>query len=1023
MVALYWTEASQADGNTTRVPSPTRPPLAPQVVGELAILAREPPPQPELPALDGMPLRLAVVGSPFAGKTSVAQELSRRYRLKVLDPEALVTEAMEAARAYEAEHGVSAAAVPLPAPPEEAQAGEVQAGGEAAAQEAEPAAAGPVQPSVKARLGAQMAEALQAGGDVPDDALVQLMMHAMKEAKEWSPPPELDAKGKPKAPGAKPGAPGAPGAKKGAAAEPPPTGQGFVMDGFPRTSAQAVLMERMLTGLNLDSEQALIDSASVIAPPPLSALPQTARPLVSGLDAVVVCSLTDPEMALRRALGRRVDPTTGRVYHLEFDAPPANDPGLSARLQEVADSSNDAQQIQHRLAAHSELAGPLDDWLRRFSRLRRPVDGSGPLGEVLTSAGDIAEGLLRAKAAAASCRAAAEAAHKARASAEQAHEFAELAQSAAESAARELLTAKKAEIQAAALLTGGKNPDPAATEVLKAQAAAKCAEQLKVARGAVTDANAHAERAATSAAAAAEAVDRAHKSLGDAEVSAHAETEAAAAATEAERAAKGAQDAASKALAAKEAAAIAAAEAERLAAATELPADATLHLPKPQTPPVQPGQANASEADAAVASGPVPPPLPRELAASLHAEWQTLESGYLEGLSMGFASLAEQHASAQSHFATLRQRFQDLLQRPDEKPALVARFLTAFNGVEGDLRVSKEARAELLLRCEELRDALWSLCDKKTEEAEAQRAAVAADTFVADHSATLAQQFVAFAQVEADRFAAALNFLQSHARAKWAPLFAPKEPAAHGEVAAPDLLSGAVPPELKDKIDPKSKTCVHMPAWVQTLEQRAPALALATKLLLALAKVTHTSWEPQPEDPKKAKKDAAPAGGVGAKSKKKGAEEEAEFVVPPAVVEGHQGELLQGCGREVAILEGRLQLLAERCLAQMDEIGALAAGTHAKLGEWIKQRYRAECAAVAALDKVTKAAAAAGQQLPHDLRWGGAPCGCGCGLERALRAKHAKENGLNRDKQCDLSCQRSRPGSALRQTCMAGMLR
>jgi hypothetical protein len=27
---------------------------------------------------------------------------------------------------------------------------------------------------------------------------------------------------------------------------------------------------------------------------------------------------------------------------------------------------------------------------------------------------------------------------------------------------------------------GGKNPDPAATEILKAQAAAKCADQLKV---------------------------------------------------------------------------------------------------------------------------------------------------------------------------------------------------------------------------------------------------------------------------------------------------------------------------------------------------------------------------------------------------------------------------------------------------------------------------------------------------------------------------------------------------------------
>jgi len=60
--------------------------------------------------------------------------------------------------------------------------------------------------------------------------------------------------------------------------------------------------------------------------------------------------------------------------------------------------------------------------------------------------------VLRAKAAVASCRSAVEAAVKARAAAEKAQEFAELARAHAEGAARELLTAKKAEIQAAALL-------------------------------------------------------------------------------------------------------------------------------------------------------------------------------------------------------------------------------------------------------------------------------------------------------------------------------------------------------------------------------------------------------------------------------------------------------------------------------------------------------------------------------------------------------------------------------------------
>lgn len=63
---------------------------------------------------------------------------------------------------------------------------------------------------------------------------------------------------------------------------------------------------------------------------------------------------------------------------------------------------------------------------------------------------------------------------------QQAQELSKASQAHAEAAARDLLAAKRAELQVLPLLTGGKNPDPAAAELLKAQVAAKCAEQLKV---------------------------------------------------------------------------------------------------------------------------------------------------------------------------------------------------------------------------------------------------------------------------------------------------------------------------------------------------------------------------------------------------------------------------------------------------------------------------------------------------------------------------------------------------------------
>ena len=47
-------------------------------------------------------------------------------------------------------------------------------------------------------------------------------------------------------------------------------------------------------------------------------------------------------------------------------------------------------------------------------------------------------------------------------------------------------------------------------------------------------------------------------------------------------------------------------------------------------------------------------------------------------------------------------------------------FQKAFNGLDIDLRGSPEARAELLLRCDELQDALWEVCDHRMNDNEAQ---------------------------------------------------------------------------------------------------------------------------------------------------------------------------------------------------------------------------------------------------------------------------------------------------------------
>lgn len=93
--------------------------------------------------------------------------------------------------------------------------------------------------------------------------------------------------------------------------------RGWLLDGFPRTASQA---------------QAMVMH---------SILP----------DAVVVLDVPDEEV-IKRISGRRVDPETGKTYHLEFSPPPPQDEALKARLIQRADDTEAT--IRNRLVKFHE---------------------------------------------------------------------------------------------------------------------------------------------------------------------------------------------------------------------------------------------------------------------------------------------------------------------------------------------------------------------------------------------------------------------------------------------------------------------------------------------------------------------------------------------------------------------------------------------------------------------------------------------------------------------------------------------
>lgn len=126
----------------------------------------------------------------------------------------------------------------------------------------------------------------------------------------------------------------------------------FVLDGFPRTVAQAQWL--------------------------LGHLAEADAPL----DAVV--SLRVPaEDVVQRLSRRRTHPETGAIYHLDFNPPPPDVP--EGELVHRPDDHPDA--IRHRLDVYERDTAPVEAFLRAHVRFFE-VDGTGSLEDVQERVGE-----------------------------------------------------------------------------------------------------------------------------------------------------------------------------------------------------------------------------------------------------------------------------------------------------------------------------------------------------------------------------------------------------------------------------------------------------------------------------------------------------------------------------------------------------------------------------------------------------------------------------------------------------------
>jgi adenylate kinase len=131
---------------------------------------------------------------------------------------------------------------------------------------------------------------------------------------------------------------------------------GFLLDGFPRTTPQAVALDKLLADLG------------------------------SGLDLVLELVVDDDEV-IRRLSGRRTCRGCGKIWHVEFDAPTHE--GVCDRCGgELFQRDDDkAETVAERLKVYARDTAPLSDYYGAQGKLVG-IDAMGPVEDVTVRAID-----------------------------------------------------------------------------------------------------------------------------------------------------------------------------------------------------------------------------------------------------------------------------------------------------------------------------------------------------------------------------------------------------------------------------------------------------------------------------------------------------------------------------------------------------------------------------------------------------------------------------------------------------------
>jgi adenylate kinase len=133
--------------------------------------------------------------------------------------------------------------------------------------------------------------------------------------------------------------------------------RGYILDGFPRTAAQAEMLEALAEREGKKLSAILIDVPF--------------------------------ELLEKRMIGRRSCPICGELYNIYFKAPrDDNKCDLHAEAQLIHRADDASDKVRVRLETYNRETAPLIDYYQRTGRLHR-VDGTRPAEEIYQELGQI----------------------------------------------------------------------------------------------------------------------------------------------------------------------------------------------------------------------------------------------------------------------------------------------------------------------------------------------------------------------------------------------------------------------------------------------------------------------------------------------------------------------------------------------------------------------------------------------------------------------------------------------------------